>query len=207
MQQADGPAQPHLRRIEQQHLAAHRAQAGQAVARGEAPAIHHAAARRPPSDRDAAHRQPQAQRGQRLLGVEMPLLGKEQPAREPPGELGLRVARIDGLVAPRRAGEAVELGGVAARRDDQRAARLHAADPVAPPAQGPPPGRDDRPGRDLALAIGGQHPAGQPRGRRRVVLDQLHREAPLGQRGRGAQPRDAGAQDRDRVGAHSPSGR
>ena len=60
-----------------------------------------------------------AQRGQRLVRVHVGLVGKEQPRREPPRQIGLKIVGPHPVVAAGGAGEAVELARVARRGDHQ----------------------------------------------------------------------------------------
>ena len=69
---------------------------------------------------------------------------------------------VHALMAGRARREAVDLGRVARRRDDQRSLADDAGDPRRPPIDCPTPKLDHARRRALALAERREHAAGQP---------------------------------------------
>ena len=150
MQQPHGPRQINLAAPDHDPLAAHAAKRGQIVLGGEAAAIddevgasrHLAVAEaQRHAFRLAPHR---AGSASAASGREMRLLGIIERAGEAVGEGRLergKLCRRQAPVPARHAGEAVELGTVAVKRDDQRAVGDGAGIGLAPQ-------------RDAALARG-----------------------------------------------------
>ena len=134
----------------------------------------------------------------------MRLVGKEQPATEATGQIGLEggdAVGIDPFEALGARGEPREVRRIARLGDDQ-AAVLHRAGE----AIGPPGDRRGAPGRDFGLGGGAfaprrQHAARHPRAasiaQRAATLDDLDARASFGEFESAGEAGNAGANDND----------
>ena len=173
MQHPHRPRQRHVAGPHDDHLAAHAAQVGQFVTRGQTAAIDdevraglgglHVDSE---PDRYAARRETGRERRQRLARFEMGLVGKEQRTAEAAGEIGFErgdSVGVEPFVALGPGGKACEVGGVARRRQHEAALRDGAGKMLAPPIDR----RLAQPGDDLIggrpFAPGRQHAARHPR--------------------------------------------
>jgi hypothetical protein len=135
--------------------------------------------------------------------IEMTLGGEEETVAKARRKIGLERGdpRLIGPLMPARAlGEAVDLGDVARRSDDQRAGANDPGDTRLPPVDRTLAKLDHAPGRAFALAERRQHAARKPRRVAAKVarpLDERHLRTALGERRCGHKPYDSCAYDDD----------
>src|SRR5579863_185388 len=142
MQEAHGAGQRDLCRAQDQHFAAHAAKIRERVPRAKAAAIEDRAALGElrcidaELNGDAESGEAIGEIMQRAAWVEMTFLSEEQASAESSGEVRLQrgdARFLDALVILGARCKAIDLAGVARRRDDQRAVAGDAGDAPLPP--------------------------------------------------------------------------